>query len=69
MILNYHNCNKDELVLIGDKLYTDIAIAVNHGVTSVLVMTGETQPSDIEDSDIKPDLVINRLIDLAAYFS
>lgn len=67
-ILDYLKCSKDELVFVGDRLYTDIAIGVNHGITSVLVMTGETKPGDIEGSDIKPDLIIDRLIDLAAYF-
>lgn len=67
-ITNYLNCTKDELVFVGDRLYTDIAIGANHGATSVLVLTGETQMSDIETSEVKPQLVVPRLIDLAEYF-
>lgn len=63
-ILDYLSCDRDELVFIGDRLYTDIAIAANHGVFSILVLSGETKAQDIESSSFKPDLVLDRLIDL-----
>ncbi len=66
-ILKALHCTTDDLVFVGDRLYTDIAIAVNHGVTGVLVFSGETQPADVALSDIKPHLAVDRLIDLAAY--
>ena len=66
-ITNYLNCTKDELVFVGDRLYTDIAIGANHGATSVLVLTGETQMSDLVTSDVKPQLIVPRLIDIAEY--
>lgn len=66
-ITRYLNCTKDELVFVGDRLYTDIAIGANHGATSVLVLTGETQMSDLETSEVKPQLIVPRLIDLAEY--
>ncbi len=67
-ILDYLNCTKDELVFVGDRLYTDIAIGANNGATSVLVLTGETKLEDVDSSDVKPDIIVERLIDLAAYF-
>ena len=67
-ITTWLNCTKEELVFVGDRLYTDIAIGANHGTTSVLVLTGETQMSDLETSDVKPQLIVPRLIDLAEYF-
>ena len=33
-----------EICCVGDRLYTDIAVAVNAGAQSVLVMSGETTP-------------------------
>ena len=31
-----------ELAMVGDRLYTDIETGLRHGMTSILVMTGET---------------------------
>jgi HAD superfamily hydrolase (TIGR01457 family) len=66
-LLEHFRCEKDEMVFVGDRLYTDIAIGVNHNVTSVLVLTGETKLKDLMDSEIKPDIVVNRLYDIIGY--
>ena len=62
---------KDDAVLIGDRLYTDIAIGKRHGVTAVLVLSGETQPSDVETADPadRPDFTFDSLddVDLAMF--
>ena len=39
--------SKDEICVVGDRLYTDIAFAINSGVTSVLVLTGETDAKTV----------------------
>ncbi len=51
----------DELAFVGDRLYTDIATAVNNGITGILVLSGETSPQDVEKSDVKPDFVFDSL--------
>lgn len=66
-LLRYLGCTKDDIVFIGDRLYTDIAIGFYHGVTSVLVLTGETKREDLENSDVKPTLVVERLADLIPF--
>ena len=68
-ILDYLKCSKEELIFVGDRLYTDIAIGSKNGATSVLVLTGETKPEDVKSSDVKPDIIVDRLIDLADYIS
>ncbi|MFO7154033.1 MAG: HAD-IIA family hydrolase [Caldicoprobacter oshimai] len=66
-LLRYLGCAKEDMVFIGDRLYTDIAIGFYHGVTSVLVLTGETKREDLENSDVKPTLVVERLADLIPF--
>lgn len=66
-LLRYLNCAKEDIVFIGDRLYTDIAIGFYHGVTSVLVLTGETKRKDLENSDVKPSLIVERLADLIPF--
>ncbi|MBE6597639.1 MAG: HAD-IIA family hydrolase [Ruminococcaceae bacterium] len=55
-----------EMCIFGDRLMTDIALGKRFGVTSILVLTGETQPADVEaaaDAD-KPDYVFDSLADV-----
>ncbi|HSK68389.1 MAG TPA: HAD-IIA family hydrolase [Candidatus Limnocylindria bacterium] len=47
-----------QTVLVGDRLYTDIACANAAGATSILVFSGETTPEHLEKSETKPDFAI-----------
>lgn len=66
-MLELTGMSSGELCICGDRLYTDIATGVNHGLLSVCVLTGEAAPGDIEASAVKPDLVFERLKDILAY--
>lgn len=44
----------EETVVVGDRLYTDIATGLNTGVTAICVLTGETTVDEIENGEIKP---------------
>ena len=44
----------DETVMIGDRIYTDIACGINAGVDAILVLSGETTLEDANKSDIVP---------------
>ena len=46
-----------QICCVGDRLYTDIAVAVNAGAQSVLVMSGETTLEMLAESEIKPGYV------------
>jgi len=49
-----YRCSKDETVVVGDRLYTDIKSGINAGVASICVLTGETTVYDIKNGNIKP---------------
>ena len=55
--------SNDEMCIFGDRLYTDIALGKKFGVTSVLVLSGETQPADVDAAAPadKPDFVFDCL--------
>ncbi|NIA21027.1 MAG: HAD-IIA family hydrolase [Anaerolineaceae bacterium] len=46
-----------QMVLVGDRLYTDIQMAVASGMPSVLVLSGETGRDGLSRSEVRPDLV------------
>ena len=44
----------DETVMIGDRMYTDIAAGHNAGVDTIFVLSGEGTMADVEASDFAP---------------
>ncbi|MBQ6893383.1 MAG: HAD-IIA family hydrolase [Clostridia bacterium] len=52
---------KSDAVMIGDRLYTDIASGVNADVDTALVLSGEGTVSDIEASDKKPTFIYKNI--------
>jgi HAD superfamily hydrolase (TIGR01457 family) len=58
---------KEEMAMVGDRLYTDIATGVNFGMLSILVMSGETTAQMAAESPIKPGLTFGRLSDMIAF--
>ncbi|MDL2287303.1 HAD-IIA family hydrolase [Eubacteriales bacterium OttesenSCG-928-G02] len=53
----------DDMAIAGDRIYTDIKLGKDHGITSILVLSGETKIEDIND-DNKPDYIYNKLGDI-----
>ena len=49
---------RDQVAMVGDRLYTDIVMGHNAGVTSILVLSGEAKESDIPAAPVKPDYVV-----------
>lgn len=52
------------LAMVGDRLYTDIQTGLDHGMLSILVLSGETTPEMAEASPIKPHLCFGQLADM-----
>ncbi|PFG44891.1 HAD superfamily hydrolase (TIGR01450 family) [Georgenia soli] len=55
-----------DCVMVGDRLYTDIAMAVDAGIDSALVLTGESTRETVEDApaDRRPTYVLERIDEL-----
>jgi len=57
---------REQLAMVGDRLYTDIAMGINSGITSILVLSGETQAADLIASPHQPDYIFASVAELAA---
>ena len=55
----------ENICAVGDRLYTDIAVAANAGSVSVCVLSGESSEQDIVESDVKPDYVLKDVAEIA----
>ena len=54
-----------QTAIVGDRLYTDMRMAVENGMPAILVLSGETQREDLVESPIRPDLVFEHVGALA----
>jgi HAD superfamily hydrolase (TIGR01457 family) len=53
-------------VMVGDRLYTDIRMGELAGISTILVLSGETSEKDLEESDIVPTHVLDSVADISA---
>jgi HAD superfamily hydrolase (TIGR01450 family) len=63
-ILQRHQLAATELAMVGDRLYTDMAMAHRAGTLGVLVLTGETSAAEASQANLAIDFV---LPDLGAF--
>ena len=56
----------EQICCVGDRLYTDIAVAQNAGAVSVLVLSGETTQAMVDEAERKPDYVMQDVRELHA---
>ena len=67
-VIKKFKVDKKDVVVIGDRIYTDIASGVNAEVDTVLVLSGETTISVCNESDIKPTFVIQDVKEINKIF-
>ena len=65
-LLHRHALTPDQLALVGDRLYTDMAMARRAGALGVLVLTGETTAKAAAQADPPPDLIVSSLEEFGA---
>jgi NagD protein len=63
-ILDRHGLAPHELAMVGDRLYTDMAMARRAGVVGVLVLTGEATAKEAASCPTPPDIIVPSLREL-----
>ena len=63
-VMKKFNAKNDEVVLLGDRIYTDIASGVNANVDTILVLSGEATLQTYTSSQVKPKYVLNSVNEL-----
>jgi len=65
-ILHRYSLQPANLAMVGDRLYTDIAMARRAGALGVLVLTGETTAAQAAQYSPAPDIVVASLAEFGA---
>ena len=58
------NVKPEEVILVGDRHYTDIMAGINAGIDTLAVLTGETTKEEFESAEHKPTYIRNSIVDL-----
>ena len=58
LAMEWTGCTREETVVIGDRLSTDIESGVNAGIATVLVLTGEATLASSQQSQVRADIVL-----------
>ncbi len=56
-----------DFIMVGDRLYTDIAFGGKSGITSALVLSGETDMQMYEESNVHADYVFKSVKEMIPY--
>lgn len=54
-------CSPEETILLGDRVYTDIACGVNAGIDTCFLLSGEGVISDIEKYQVTPTVICRNI--------
>ncbi|TDW13154.1 4-nitrophenyl phosphatase [Breznakia blatticola] len=59
--LRYFDIQKEDVVMVGDNLETDIALGQNTGIDTILITSGVHSRIDVETFGIKPTYIVDSL--------
>lgn len=63
-ILDTYNLKKEEVCMVGDRLYTDIKMGYDLKIPSILVLSGESSMMDYKQSEVKADFIFSSVKDI-----
>lgn len=64
LAMEKYGASREETLLVGDRIYTDIACGRNAGIDAALVLSGESTLQDAEDSEVKPTHIYENIRDI-----
>jgi NagD protein len=59
------NCHREDAVIIGDRMDTDIIAGIESEILTVLVLSGITKNEDIERFAYRPDMILDHVGQIA----
>ena len=63
-LIEKFNVKKEDVLVVGDRIYTDIKSGINAGVDTCAVLSGEISTDDIKKSRDKPTHILDSIKDL-----
>jgi HAD superfamily hydrolase (TIGR01450 family) len=64
LAMEKYGYSKEESVMVGDRVYTDIAAGYNAKIDTVFVLSGEGTLEDAENTDTKPTYIMKNIREL-----
>ena len=64
LAMEWVGATPEETVMVGDRLYTDIASGEAAGIDTVFVLSGEGTRADLEESPVHPTWVLDGIGDI-----
>ena len=65
LCLKLSGFGRDETLVVGDRLYTDIACGINGEVDTCVVFTGEARPEDMKDTPFPASFAFSNIKELS----
>jgi len=64
-VIEKYQVEREKIAMVGDRLYTDVAIGKNAGISSILVLSGETSKEEYENQDkFKADFIFDGVYEM-----
>ncbi|MBQ9939940.1 MAG: HAD-IIA family hydrolase [Clostridia bacterium] len=66
MVEEMTGISRDKIAMVGDRIYTDIALGKNNNFTAIMVLSGEGTMEDVNmlEDRMKPDYIFNSVDDI-----
>ena len=58
------NVDKTEVLVVGDRLYTDILVGINASVDTLCVLSGESSLEDVKNYEYQPTYILDSIKEL-----
>lgn len=57
-------CRREDTIIVGDRMDTDIIAGIEAGIETILVLSGVTQLSEVGDFPYQPHYILNSVADI-----